>query len=1026
MKKYILLVIFIVPLFSLAQTYTIDQGGNIATCSATLYDSGSGSGNYGNNENEVITFCSDNSTCVQVTFNSFNLDSNDFLYIYNGPNTASQLLAVLTGSSLPPSYSSFFGCLTFQFVSNDTITSSGFSASITCGTCTFSGGGNGTLTPAYDNEACGLNFTQVSQKVTTRYATPAGTGLPTTLNVSGLPAPNTCWAIEKALLYWTESSNSNGNVSVTLTNPSSQTYNYNVSPVGVGPDKCWNTTYTTNYRIDVTAAIAGNGNYTLNISSGAWNVDGVTLFIVYRDFTAPYTGRLMINDGLIVANGSGTDPVYVAINNVNACANSTSATAFMMIGDMQDNINSGSHGATLNGSTFTFPNNFWNYDQTSTTINAGQASVQYGANGYTNDCYSVVAAGIYYQTNCLSCPSNAFSVPITQTVQTCSGGDIVANPGGGAPPFSYQWNTGDTTQSLTGLGQGTYIVTVTDNIGCQATDSITVTAPPPLSLSSSIVDVTCNGANNGSVAVTPSGGTPPYSYSWSNGGTTNAITGLGPGSYTVTVTDALNCSISGSYNVNSPQTITINFNTYNVNCFGGNNGSIQANVNGGTLPYTYSWSSGQTTDSISSLSAGTYILTVTDANNCIAVDSANIIEPPLLTTTISGTNLFCFNDNSGTANVSISGGTQPYSILWNTGSNSANINGLSAGMYYVNIIDANGCSANDSILLTEPPLLNDSFIVTDVLCNGDATGGIQLFPYGGTSPYSFSWNNGATSQNLTNVPAGTYISTITDSNGCTKIDTIIINEPSPISTSFNSIPTCKDSCFGQIQLSYSGGIPPYQLIWETGDTNVNILDSLCQDYYSFSLTDSNGCIIQDSIAVGLLSQINAYFVFNPDSEYAPVQVSFIDSSSGTITGWLWDFGNNTTSTTQNPNVTYNQDGTYTVTLIVTDSLGCADTYTKEITVLPPTSILVPNVFSPNNDGINDVFTIKSSFIKSVHGQIFNRWGNLLFEWTHPKGYWDGRTSSGELVPAGSYFYVIKYTTLKNEEFELKGTITLIR
>ena len=156
---------------------------------------------------------------------------------------------------------------------------------------------------------------KVSQKVTTRYATPAGTGLPTTLNVSGLPAPNTCWAIEKALLYWTESSNSNGNVSVTLTNPSSQTYNYNVSPVGVGPDKCWNTTYTTNYRIDVTAAIAGNGNYTLNISSGAWNVDGVTLFIVYRDFTAPYTGRLMINDGLIVANGSGTDPVYVAINN---------------------------------------------------------------------------------------------------------------------------------------------------------------------------------------------------------------------------------------------------------------------------------------------------------------------------------------------------------------------------------------------------------------------------------------------------------------------------------------------------------------------------------------------------------------------------------------------------------------------------------------------------------------------------------------------------------------------------------------
>jgi gliding motility-associated-like protein len=1023
MKKYLFILIALLPIVIYSQSYTIDQGGSIATCSASLFDSGGNSGNYGNNENEVITFCSNNSTCVQVSFNSFNLDTSDYLYIYNGPNTASQLLAVLTGNNLPPSYSSFYGCLTFQFVSNDTITSSGFSATISCGTCTYSGGGSGTLSPIYDNEACGLNYTQVSKKVTTRYTSPPSSGLPTTLNVTGLPPANTCWSLEKAILYWTESSNSNGNVSVTLTNPNSTTFSYNVPPVGVGVDKCWGTTYTTNYRIDVTSAISGNGNYNLNISSGSWNVDGVTLIIIYRDLNATYTGRLLMSDGALVS--SSGSPTYIALSNINACANSTYANAFLMVGDMQDNINP-THNSTLNGTTQSFPNNFWNFDQINTTVTAGQATSSFGADGGGSDCYSVVGVGLYYQTNCLSCPSNAFSVPITQTIQTCSGGDIVANPGGGAPPFTYQWNTGDTSKTLTGLGPGTYTVTVTDNIGCQASNSITITAPPPLSVTGNAIDATCNGINNGSISVNVSGGTPPYNYSWNNGSTSNSISGLSPGTYIVTISDSLNCTISDTFTVNTPQAINISFNGYNISCFGGNDGSIQAIVNGGTPPYNYSWSNGQTTDSISNLTAGTYILTVTDNNNCSSVDSITLTEPTQLSASITVSNLLCYNDNSGSAIVNISGGTGPYNIMWNTGSTSVNLNGLSAGLYYVNITDNNGCTTSDTITLTQPTILNDTFSVSNVLCNGDASGYIQLYPIGGTPPYTFSWNNGSTSQNLSGLVAGSYIVTITDNNGCTKSDTITIIEPAPISTSYSTSPTCKDSCFGQIQLSYTGGVSPYQVIWETGDTNVNFIDSLCEGNYNFLLTDANGCSVFDSVSIGLLSQINAYFVFSPDSEFAPVQVSFTDSSTGTIIGWLWDFGNNTTSTSQNPNVTYNEDGTYTVTLIVKDSLGCADSYTVELTVLPPTTIIIPNVFTPNNDGVNDIFTIKSSFIKKVNGLIYNRWGQLLYEWHNANGYWDGRTSAGKEVPEGTYYYIIKYTTLKNEDFEVKGSITLIR
>jgi len=1026
MKKTLLLTFlafFCLALFG--QTYTINQGGNHATCSATLYDSGGNSGNYGNNQNKVITFCSNNSTCVNVTFTSFNLDSADFLYIYNGPNTASQLLAVLTGNALPTSYSSFFGCLTFQFVSNDTITASGFSANIACGACSFSGGGNGTLTPIYDNEVCGLNYTQVSQKVTTRYPTPVGTGLPSTLVVSGLPAANTCWSNEKALLYWTESSNSNGAVTVSVTNPLGTVFNYNVSPVGVGIDKCWSTTFTTNYRIDVTAAISGNGNYIVNISSGPWNVDGITLIMIYRDLSATYTGRLMINDGLIVS--SAGDPSFVAINGINACATSTVANAFLMVGDMQDNVAPPSHTSTLNGTPISFPNTFWNYDQTATTITAGQATAQFGtAPDGGGDCYSVVGAGIYYQTNCQVCPSNAFSVPISQTIQTCSGGDIVANPGGGAPPYVFNWNTGDTSQTLSGVGPGTYTVTVVDNIGCQATNSITVNVALPITNSATINNVTCNGNNNGSITIATTGGSPSYNYSWNIGSTSNTISNLSPGTYVLTTTDSLNCVRVDSYTITSPNLMSTSFTANNITCNGINNGSIQSSTTGGTSPYSYLWNNGATTDLISGLSAGTYVLTVTDSNNCIISDSIAITTPLALTVVLTGTNLLCNNDGFGTAVATINGGIMPYSVLWNTGATTVTINSLNAGTYSIVVLDSNNCSISDSILLTEPQVLLDSIIVSNVLCFGDASGTINLFPYGGTTPYQFAWNNGANTQNLINVMAGIYFVTITDSNNCTKNDTTIVIEPSAINVSFNENPTCKDSCYGDIILNYTGGISPFQLIWSTGDINVASLDSLCEGSYSYILIDSNNCTVSDTISIGLLSQINAYFTFSPDSGFAPIQVSFTDASGGTIIGWMWDFGDNNTSTSQNPSNQYTNPGTYPVTLTIIDSLGCGDSYTLELTVLPESTIIVPNIFSPNGDGINDVFTIKSNFLKSIKGSIYNRWGELLYHWNNLNGFWDGRTLAGKEVPDGTYFYIVEMVTLKGEEKLVKGTLTLIR
>ncbi|PJB15554.1 MAG: hypothetical protein CO118_03000, partial [Flavobacteriales bacterium CG_4_9_14_3_um_filter_32_8] len=219
---------------------------------------------------------------------------------------------------------------------------------------------------------------------------------------------------------------------------------------------------------------------------------------------------------------------------------------------------------------------------------------------------------------------------------------------------------------------------------------------------------------------------------------------------------------------------------------------------------------------------------------------------------------------------------------------------------------------------------------------------------------------------------------------------------------------------------------PFQLIWSTGDINVASLDSLCEGSYSYILIDSNNCTVSDTISIGLLSQINAYFTFSPDSGFAPIQVSFTDASGGTIIGWMWDFGDNNTSTSQNPSNQYTNPGTYPVTLTIIDSLGCGDSYTLELTVLPESTIIVPNIFSPNGDGINDVFTIKSNFLKSIKGSIYNRWGELLYHWNNLNGFWDGRTLAGKEVPDGTYFYIVEMVTLKGEEKLVKGTLTLIR
>ena len=334
--------------------------------------------------------------------------------------------------------------------------------------------GNGTLGQIYDTTGCGLNYVQASEMITTRYTSPPGVGLPVTLPISGLP---NCYNIIKAWVWYIASyqSGSAPSTVVNMTNPNLVNSNINAILAGTGQSKCWGETGSAVYRADVTANITGNGNYVLNFtgcSNAVWELDGVTLFIIYKDPGATYQGNMVINDGNITGIGTASSQT---MNFTPACGNSTTCDAFLIQSDMQSNINGGQHPSTLNGQNANYSNLFWCFDVTSTTsVTTGQSTAQYGTDGLGSDCYTWGVMGLYFQTACLTCtPSSPNPITLNTTFNnaTCgqSNGSATANASGGIPPYTYSWIPGgQTTQSISNLTGGTYVVIVSDSLGCVA------------------------------------------------------------------------------------------------------------------------------------------------------------------------------------------------------------------------------------------------------------------------------------------------------------------------------------------------------------------------------------------------------------------------------------------------------------------------------------------------------------------------------------------------------------------------------
>jgi len=432
----------------------------------------------------------------------------------------------------------------------------------------------------------------------------------------------------------------------------------------------------------------------------------------------------------------------------------------------------------------------------------------------------------------------------------CNGtntGAINLTPTGGTSPYTFNWGAGVTTEDRVSLTAGSYSVTITDANGCTGTVSATVTQPPSAVSGTTVVtNVACFGGNTGAVNLTPTGGVGPYTFNWGGGITTEDRTGLTAGSYSVTITDANGCTGTVSPTVTQPAAAVSGTTVVtNVACFGGNTASINLTPTGGVGPYTFNWGGGITTEDRTGLTAGSYSVTITDANGCTGTVSPTVTQPAAAVSgTTVVTNVACFGGNTGSINLTPTGGVGPYTFNWGGGITTEDRTGLTAGSYSVTITDANGCTGTVSPTVTQPAAaVSGTTVVTNIACFGGNTGSINLTPTGGVGPYTFNWGGGITTEDRTGLTAGSYSVTITDANGCTGTVSPTVTQPTAISTAtgLQTNVACNGGTNGVASVTPSGGTPGYTYSWSPSGGTAATATGLAAGSYTVTVTDANGC-----------------------------------------------------------------------------------------------------------------------------------------------------------------------------------------
>ncbi len=789
---------------------------------------------------------------------------------------------------------------------------------------------------------------------------------------------------------------------------------------------------------------------------------------------------------------------------------------------------------------------------------------------------------------------NVLAGSISSTPVLCNGdatGSVTFSPIGGTSPYSYSWQNTTTlfssnASTLNNVIADSYQVTVTDSKGCTFVENVLVSQPAKLTTSNTFVNVSCNGVNDGSIDLTVLGGSPTYSYQWTNStganvATTQDLNNVVAETYTVLITDNNSCSETLTQELTQPLLpIEVVTSVTDVLCYGDNTGAIDLAISGGTSPYVVSWTSGQVTEDINLLILGTYGYTVMDSKGCLSSGTEDILQPaqPIMATNVI-TDVLCYGESNGTIDLTVTGGTSPYTFAWSNSSFllseiGEDINGFPADSYTFEITDDNGCKYIDTLIINEPPVLTTDLIGVDILCKNGNNGSIDLTVGGGVLPYSYLWSNGLLIEDISTLTAGQYNVTVTDSNNCIIQDSIVLIEPmdSLLYTFTVKDVTCNDGTNGDIEITVSGGTLPYNYSWSSGDTTAYAND-LTAGYYTFTTVDDHACIITDSIFVDqpnaltlseIITPVTCYGMSDGEINISPVggtgpygftwfnstyalsaqtedligfpmdtyQLEILDSNNCfyeaffdipqpdsiiieyvfevvscqggdngaidvTVTGgntgpsnYNWSNGATTEDVTGLPAGVYDMvytdskgcsdsitvevvepdtikitfdhieiscadqadgiayafptggNGGFTYqwsngeiesmntdlsnewySVVVTDILGCTEQDSVFITKNDIDCVIPVNTFTPNDDDYNDTWVIDNLYLyPEMELQIFNRWGNLIHTQKGEYEPWDG-THNGNKLPSETYYYIL---VLGPNNEPITGNITIVR
>ena len=834
---------------------------------------------------------------------------------------------------------------------------------------------------------------------------------------------------------------------------------------GTGPfTYLWNTGATTNAINNL-----GPGTYTCTITDPSGCSKQDTVVLQYPSFLNANPATIQNSSCASSANGS------ITVNAIGGISPYTYNWSNGATGAVNSSLIGGNYTVTItdqNGCTFT---------QLNTVIQPSALNVL--PNLINNNCFGT------------------------------SAGSISLNVSGATPPYTYAWTPNVSSSNIgSGLINGNYTITVSDSNGCTSIANATVTSPTAIVFNASITNATCQ-VPNATINVTPTGGTPGYSYNWSNGVTSSINQNVLAGIYTLTITDNFGCSKDTTINISStniPQVTIIGSDSICA----GSNVVLTTNITSGTAPFNYTWNPVSTNTSSATFTPAqsqSFQVIVVDINGCSDTTDFDVavIALPVINATVDDAK--CYGGSDGIINLNLIGGVAPFNYLWtpNVSSNAIAQN-LIKGNYQVTVTDYLGCTATDSYVINQPDSLQFNLIVQGSTCNLP-NGSIQAFVGGGVQSYNYLWSTGSTDEDILNLGPGSYSLTVTDANGCIKNKSIVINAvPVPdLSISGTDSICIGDSC--SLNASVTNQVLPIAYQWSNGlpaSPVVNVAPLSTQNY-NLVVVDGNGCsdttdfivnvqklpVINfnqsDTTVCGELdytfnalvvpSNVSYFWDFgdgrsstsiSPTNNYSSAgaytpsltvtstlgcesslsmpdlitvhpmpqvdfnvtpSILFDDYSQADLTNlsvgavnYIWNFGDGSdTSHVESPIHFYPDSGTYIITLIGESDKGCIDSISKVLLHVINSYAFVPNCFTPNNDGKNDVLKFFTVNVSDFYFQLLDRWGSVLFETNNPEAEWDG-TYQGNYVREGVFVYKMEYKSIQRKRIETFGSITLLR